>query len=162
VRAGQHAVLIVDTCNPKTRGELATICTSRDSKVSLLTVEYNIGDDEPEQTEVFRLTGTSINLVEKWIKREFKNVSQIGRKRIAEFSGGNFRVASDGGTDPSPLFLQVMSRAPDKDRFLGNIWNRLHPSGWIGSLADILERRKAALLGLVAHPEVQAWLAEQE
>lgn len=106
MRAGQHAVLIVDNCNPKTHGELATICTSRDSKVSLLTVEYDIGDDEPEQTEVFRLTGTLINLVEKWIKREFKNVSQIGRKRIAEFSGRNFRVASDGARTPRHSFFR--------------------------------------------------------
>ncbi len=52
---GQPAILIVDNCNPNTHTALAKICNVDSSKISLLTVEYIVRDDEPEQTEVFRL-----------------------------------------------------------------------------------------------------------
>jgi hypothetical protein len=93
IATGQRAILIVDNCNPATHGELAAICSAADSPVSLLTVEYDVRDDEPERTEVFRLVGDSGNAVEAWIQREFPHVSQVDGRTIAEFSAGNFRVA---------------------------------------------------------------------
>jgi hypothetical protein len=88
-----RAILVVDNCNPATHSELARICADSASTVSLLTVEYDVGDDEPEQTEVFRLRSASNELVSQWLKQTFPNVSQVDRSRIAEFSDGNFRVA---------------------------------------------------------------------
>ncbi|WP_342239537.1 hypothetical protein, partial [Inquilinus sp. OTU3971] len=93
VQAGQRAILIVDNCNPTTHTELAIICSSDRSKVTLITIEYDVRDDEPERTEVFRLESASSDLVEEWLKRDFEHVSQNDRRRIAEFSDGNFRVA---------------------------------------------------------------------
>ena len=51
----QRAILVVDNCNPNTHSELARLCASDGSEVSLITVEYDVRDDEPEQTDVFRL-----------------------------------------------------------------------------------------------------------
>jgi hypothetical protein len=93
VDADKRAILVVDNCNPQTHADLAAICAANAGRVSLLTVEYDVRDDEPERTDVFRLDHASPALVEQWLEREFGQVSQVDRHRIAEFSGGNFRVA---------------------------------------------------------------------
>ncbi len=89
----QRAILIVDNCNPATHSELALLCSSERSNVSLITVEYDVRDDEPERTDVFRLNAASPEIVSEWLKLSFPFVSQVDRNRIAEFSGGNFRVS---------------------------------------------------------------------
>ncbi|MCF5666252.1 hypothetical protein GIV47_14905 [Pseudomonas marginalis] len=93
ITRGNRAILVVDNCNPATHSELAHICAHSESCVSLLTIEYDVSDDEPEQTEVFRLRSASTDLVAQWLKQTFPNVSQVDRGRISEFSDGNFRVA---------------------------------------------------------------------
>jgi hypothetical protein len=93
VALGQRAILIVDNCNPTTHAELARICSESASNVSLLTVEYDVRDDEPERTEVFRLESAAPGLVAQWLEGQFPDISQIDRDKIAEFSDGNFRVA---------------------------------------------------------------------
>ncbi|WP_256578104.1 MULTISPECIES: hypothetical protein [unclassified Pseudomonas] len=93
VMRGQRSILVVDNCNPATHSELARICSDSTSSVSLLTIEYDVGDDEPERTEVFRLQSASTDLVSLWLKQSFPNISQIDRSTIANFSDGNFRVA---------------------------------------------------------------------
>ncbi|MCF7769475.1 hypothetical protein [Achromobacter pulmonis] len=93
VIARRRAILIVDNCNPATHSELARICSEAGSQVSLLTVEYDVRDDEPERTEVFRLQSASPEMVELWLEKTFPNVTQVDRRTISEFSDGNFRVA---------------------------------------------------------------------
>ena len=89
----KRAILVVDNCNPSTHAELAKLCASDTSQVSLITVEYDVRDDEPEHTAVFRLQAASSELVTEWLKQIFPNVSQVDREKISEFSDGNFRVA---------------------------------------------------------------------
>ena len=96
IMRGHRAVLVVDNCNPATHSELARICSDNASNVSLLTVEYDVGDDEPERTEVFRLQSASTELVSQWLKQSFPNVSQVDRSTIADFSDGNFRPHGHG------------------------------------------------------------------
>lgn len=89
----QRAILVVDNCNPATHSELVRLCTSEASRISLITVEYDVRDDEPERTEVFRLQSASPKLVTQWLKQDFPGISQIDRDKITTFSDGNFRVA---------------------------------------------------------------------
>lgn len=93
VASGRSVILVVDNCNPATHSDLARICSQPPSNVSLLTIEYDVRDDEPEHTAVFRLQSVSNDLVEKWVEQSFPAVSQVDRRRIADFSDGNFRVA---------------------------------------------------------------------
>lgn len=93
VESGQRAVLIVDNCNPATHAALSQICSASGSAVSLITVEYDVRDDEPEGTEVFRLGTASEGVIDRWLERSCPHVSQVDRRRIASFSDGNFRVA---------------------------------------------------------------------
>ena len=54
-----RAVLIVDNCPPDLHRRLTQICSRPESTVSLLTVEYDVRDDLPEETTVFRLEPAS-------------------------------------------------------------------------------------------------------
>ena len=93
VTSKSRAILIVDNCSPELHRTLTKICSKNDSRVSLLTVEYDIRDDLPDETEVFRLEPASIEVIEKLIKKRFDHVSDVDARTISQFSGGNARVA---------------------------------------------------------------------
>lgn len=93
VESGQRVILIVDNCNPATHAALSQNCSANGSSVSLITVEYDVRDDEPEGTDVFRLGTASEGIIDQWLERTCPHVSQVDRRRIAAFSDGNFRVA---------------------------------------------------------------------
>ncbi len=89
----QRAIVVVDNCPPDTHRALATLCAAPGNTVSLITVEYDVRDDEPEATQVFRLEPASNDLIQELIERRAQHVSEVDRRRIAEFSEGNARVA---------------------------------------------------------------------
>ena len=93
IARGGPAILIVDNCNPETHSELARLCAEPGVPISLLTVEYDVREDEPEHTDVFRIQAASNDLLEKWLEQNFDYISQVDRRTIAKFSHGNFRVA---------------------------------------------------------------------
>jgi hypothetical protein len=63
------------------------------STISVITVEYDIREDQPEGTDVFSLESSSLPLTEKLVRARFPEISQIDARTIAEFSGGNARIA---------------------------------------------------------------------
>jgi hypothetical protein len=91
--AGDRAIVVVDNCNPATHRALAQEVKEPGSKLSLITVEYDVVDDEPEDTDVFHLEPASSEVVEQILARLVPQVSGPNRSRIADFSGGNARVA---------------------------------------------------------------------
>jgi hypothetical protein len=93
IAAGSRTILVVDNCPPDLHRRLSDVCRSAESSVSVLTVEYDITDDEPEETEVFRLEPSSNELIERLIRRRFPTVSGIDARTIADFAGGNARIA---------------------------------------------------------------------
>lgn len=88
-----RAVLVIDNCTPELHEKLTKVCQQPDSKLSLITIEYDIRDDAPERTEVFTLEAASEELIFKLLSRRFSKVSQVDIRKIAEFSGGNSRIA---------------------------------------------------------------------
>ncbi len=62
---------------------------------------------------------------------------------------------ADEEEDLSPLFLSLLEHAPDKKLFLGKLLNRLRPSSWSGSLADILIWRKEKMTKVAEHGDEQ-------
>lgn len=86
-----RAVLIIDNCSPELHRTLTKMCTG--SMVSLLTVEYDIRDDVPEETDVFRLEPSSDKIIERLLEQRYPYISSINSRKIAEFAGGNARVA---------------------------------------------------------------------
>lgn len=93
VAANKRAIIVVDNCPPNLHRHLSELCRSNGSQLSLITVEYDIREDQPEGTDVFALEPASVDVTEKVIKRRFPELSQIDAHRIAESSGGNARIA---------------------------------------------------------------------
>ncbi len=88
-----RAILIIDNCPPDLHHRLTKTCSRQQSTVSLLTVEYDVRDDLPEETSVFRLEPASEEIIEKLINKRFAHIGQVDARTIASFSGGNARVA---------------------------------------------------------------------
>lgn len=88
-----RAILIVDNCPPGLHRRLAQSCRTGESQASIITIEYDVRDDSPEGTEVFILGDASVDLTEQLIRQRYPFVSQVDSRRVAEFSGGNARVA---------------------------------------------------------------------
>ncbi|MDN5005545.1 hypothetical protein ACFQZO_32315 [Bradyrhizobium sp. GCM10027634] len=93
ISAGRRGILVIDNCPFALHGELAKVAHGTNSTISVITVEYDIRDDQPEGTDVFALDSSSLTLIEKLVARRYPNISQIDARTIAEFSGGNARVA---------------------------------------------------------------------
>lgn len=91
---GKPAILAVDNCPPELHRSLTKICTGYGSCISLITVEYDVREDQPEETEVIRLEPSSTELIEKVIISRFDYISEVSARSIAEFSGGNARIAN--------------------------------------------------------------------
>lgn len=87
------AILIVDNCTQDLHRKLTEICCQGNSTVSLLTVEYDVREDLPEETQVFRLMAASDEIIGKLLLRRFPKIGQINAAVIAKFSGGNARLA---------------------------------------------------------------------
>jgi hypothetical protein len=87
-----RAILIVDNCPSDLHRRLTQVC-SESNNVSLLTVEYDVRDHLPEETSVFRLEPASKEIIESLVGKRFSHISQVDARTIADFSGGNARVA---------------------------------------------------------------------
>ncbi|RQZ64605.1 hypothetical protein DF057_02410 [Burkholderia cepacia] len=89
----KQAVLIIDNCAFELHERLTDICRQEDGRVSLLTVEYDVRDDQPEGTHVVRLDSASTDLVTALLDRRFPHLSGVNAATIARASGGNARMA---------------------------------------------------------------------
>jgi hypothetical protein len=93
IAARSRAILVIDNCPPNTHRQLSEIVRRADSTVSVITVEYDIRDDQPEGTDVFSLETSSLPLIEKLVRNRFPYISHVDAHTIAAYSGGNARIA---------------------------------------------------------------------
>ena len=96
-----EAVIVVDNCAQRTHGQLAEIVRRGNSRASLLTIDYDVLGEQPAGTLV-TLGGNSEDILKGVLKQRFPRLSDAERRHLAEFSGGNARialkVAEAGGT----------------------------------------------------------------
>lgn len=90
---GEEVIVVLDNCNPELHRSAAHICKKEASKISILTIEYDISDDIPEETSVYRLLEDENDNIHKILKQRYTGISDIDSRRISEFSGGNARIA---------------------------------------------------------------------
>lgn len=86
-------IVIVDNCGRDQHEILTKSITNDDSQISLLTIEYDIFDDLPEKTSVFKLEPNSPTLVQKVIERHYPEINSPIPHDIAQLTGGNYRLA---------------------------------------------------------------------
>lgn len=85
--------VVLDNCPPDIHRKLQKQVSLNQAKLSLLTIEYDISDDRPEETEVIHIEPSSEKAVSKLIQKRFSFLGSINADKIAEFSGGNARLA---------------------------------------------------------------------
>jgi hypothetical protein len=90
VAVGTRAILIVDNCPSDLHARLAEIVRAQFSQLSVLTVEYDIREDQPEGTDVYEIRAASTDLVETLLRNRFPSMSQVDAHTAAEFSGRAF------------------------------------------------------------------------
>jgi hypothetical protein len=90
--SGRRAIVVVDNCASQLHNQLTARCKAS-SRVSLLTIEYDIREDLPNETNVFHLETGSPELIEKVIEQQFPHISQVNVATITRFADGNSRVA---------------------------------------------------------------------
>jgi hypothetical protein len=88
-----RAVLVVDNCPPELHRRLSDVCAASGCTVSVITIEYDVRDDQPEGTQVVTLDTSSLELIEKLIRRRYSHLSEVDARTIGEASGGNARIA---------------------------------------------------------------------
>lgn len=91
IASNKSSVLAVDNCSFKLHRNLSQLCEG--SMVSLVTIEYDIREDEPERTEVYRLGPASSTLIETLLIKRFKELNGVNARKITDFAGGNARIA---------------------------------------------------------------------
>lgn len=90
---GSDTVIVIDNCGQDVHQKLTEILKRQDSKIRLVTVEYDIRDNLPEGTTCYHLEGSSNEVIAKLLKRHFQTLSDLDAEKIVEFSDGNARVA---------------------------------------------------------------------
>ena len=93
VTEGRHAIMVLDNCPSELHSELARKVSASDSKVRLITVEYDIRDDKPQTTEVIHIEAVGPDVAEQLLTRRFPGIGRHNARRIAEFADGNARVS---------------------------------------------------------------------
>ncbi|TGG91409.1 MAG: hypothetical protein ERJ67_07980 [Aphanocapsa feldmannii 277cV] len=89
----RRAIVILDNCSSETHNRLAgEILRLNNSKLCLITVEYDIREDKPEFTTVIQIKAEGTKIVEALVSRRFPKLGFVNSQRIAEFSGGNPRL----------------------------------------------------------------------
>ena len=93
LKAANHpAVLVLDNCPAATHNLLAGEASDAPD-IRLITIEYDIREDKPEFTTVIRVDAEGTQIAEALVSRRYPALDEQNAHRIAEFSGGNARVA---------------------------------------------------------------------
>lgn len=106
--AGADAILVVDNANVVIHGQLAEIARRPGSHISVLTIDYDMGGEKP--TGLLVALGENSELVlTSLLEQRAPALSEAECRHLAEFSGGNARIAlkiaesADKGVDLSML-----------------------------------------------------------
>lgn len=88
-----RTVLIVDNCGQKTHAALVERKAKSGSQLGLLTIEYDIQDDLPEETTFYRLEGASDETMSTLLQARYKHLSHNDIRTVIDASDGNSRLA---------------------------------------------------------------------
>ena len=90
---GRRATVVVDNCSSALHYQLASCVRQIKNDIQLITVEYDIRDDQPEMTDVIKIEADGIDIAEILIRRHYPGIDQPNAERVANFAGGNARIA---------------------------------------------------------------------
>ena len=85
--------VVLDNCPPQTHRSLQKQLSASTAPLRLLTIEYDISDDRPEETDVIHIEPGSEDTVTTLLLRRYPKLDRFNAARIVEFAGGNARLA---------------------------------------------------------------------
>lgn len=91
IQKNKPYILIVDNCGQDTHATLTR--KVQNTEIALMTIEYDVKDDLPERTDVYKLKPISVEIVQKVIERHYPHINDLNSRKVAEFAGGNYRLA---------------------------------------------------------------------
>lgn len=129
IERGSPAILVVDNCPPDTHQALARKLAERPGPIRLITVEYDVRADRPEETDVIRVEAEGPDIVEALLCRRRRDLSSADARRLAEIAQGNARLgfalaqaAPQTGTlsafEDSALFDRLFWQRDERDEEL--------------------------------------------
>jgi transcriptional regulator with XRE-family HTH domain len=115
VRSGVEAILVFDNCTETAHRQIASIVGLEGSRTRLVTIDYDVGDEQPDDTLVVKLERNSEDLLGSLLKQRVPDVGEYERSRLAEFAGGNARIAlgiarGSGALDDGELLDRLFQR----------------------------------------------------
>ncbi|MES0198858.1 hypothetical protein [Mesorhizobium sp. M0011] len=124
-----RGLLVVDNCGFDLHQRLTEKVQQPNSKLSLLTVEYDIREHIPEGTSSYRLEPCSDELIRRLVSDRYPSLTRQDIETLSDFSGGNVRVAfalaetsSVGGQlsklEDEQLFIRLFQQAKAEDNEL--------------------------------------------
>jgi hypothetical protein len=93
IAQGFPAVIIIDNCNSELHGQLVPLVRHPASRISLLTIEYDVREDVPEGTTVVTLDPASDGFVQDLLNRHYPGFDRDAQRAIVTAAGGNARIA---------------------------------------------------------------------
>ena len=93
ISSNSPSVLIVDNCPPEAHRVLAERIAKSDSEVRLMTIEYDVRHDQPEETDAIRIEVDGSQIVQLLLQRRYSGLALGDARRLAELAGGNARLA---------------------------------------------------------------------
>lgn len=89
----EQSILIVDNCGQKSHRALVERKAKVVSKLGLLTIEYDIQDDLPDDTTFYRLEGASDETLSALLRSRYPQLSWSDVRVVIAASEGNSRLA---------------------------------------------------------------------
>lgn len=91
--SGAPSILIVDNCGQKSHSALVERKAKNVKTIGLLTIEYDIQDDLPEDTVFYRLEGASDETMSVLLRARYRHLSLNDVHTVIAASDGNSRLA---------------------------------------------------------------------
>ena len=89
----ENVILVIDNCDKELHNKLAEFVCDISSKLSMLTIEYDVKEDMNIESYNYYLDTSSDNTIRKLLKRDFNYIEDSNIETIVKCSDGNFRIA---------------------------------------------------------------------
>ncbi len=89
----EKVILVIDNCDKELHNKLAEFVCDMSSKLSMLTIEYDVKEDMNIESYNYYLDTSSDNTIRKLLKRDFNYIEDSNIETIVKCSDGNFRIA---------------------------------------------------------------------
>lgn len=93
ISMGERTILIIDNCDKELHNRLAKFVCEKNSKISMMTIEYDVKEDINIESCNYYLDTSSDNTIRRLLKRDFNYIKDANIETIVKCADGNFRIA---------------------------------------------------------------------